>query len=427
MDILKQLPLPLSEKQPIELPHLTFGVVIVAAGRGERAGTSQFGPKQYRNLASSPVIARTLKAIRSWSATCPVVIVRHADDGNLLERAIGDRPAETHVVVGGATRQASVFEGLLALTALPAPPTHVFIHDAARPFVSPRMMADLVAAIVNEPDRGVVPGLPIAETIKKVDDDGHVLNTVPRNGLFKVQTPQGFRLETIVDVHRRAAEISDERFTDDASLFEWADLPAAIVAGDSRNVKLTYQQDFEDAERMLLADQQPTLPDIRVGHGYDTHQLVNGTHITLCGVDIPHHRALSGHSDADVGLHALTDALLATVAAGDIGTHFPPSDPQWKGAASHVFLRRAAELVSEAGGWITHCDVTLLCETPKIGPHRDAMRAVIGKILALETNRISVKATTNEKIGFIGREEGIAAMATATVGFAQSRNARDER
>ncbi len=289
------------------------------------------------------------------------------------------------------------------------------------------MLTDMVAAISKAPSHGVVPALPIAETIKHVDSNGRVLKTVTRDGLFTAQTPQGFHLDAIVDVHRRAAQISDERFTDDASLFEWADLPVTIVVGDSRNVKLTYQQDFEDAERMLLADKQPKFPDIRVGHGYDTHQLVGGTHITLCGVSIPHHRTLAGHSDADVGLHALTDALLASVAAGDIGTHFPPSDPQWRNAASHVFLTRAAELVSERGGCITHCDVTLLCETPKIGPYRDAMRTAISKILELETNRISVKATTNEKIGFVGREEGIAAMATATVAFAGSINAREEQ
>ncbi|WP_293291427.1 bifunctional 2-C-methyl-D-erythritol 4-phosphate cytidylyltransferase/2-C-methyl-D-erythritol 2,4-cyclodiphosphate synthase [Oricola sp.] len=393
------------------------GVIIVAAGRGERASGPGMGPKQYRHLGGRAVIARTLDAFRAWRSEIPIVVVRHADDETLLREALAEEANGVLVVTGGATRQESVLRGLEALHRLETPPQFALIHDAARPFVTNGLLDAISAALEEQSDAGVIPALPVAETIKSADPAGHITATVPRAGLYRAQTPQAFALEDILEVHRRAAAEAGTEFTDDASLYEWAGMPVRIVPGDAANIKLTWPGDFEEAERMLASDQKPTLPDVRVGHGYDTHQLVPGDHVTLCGVEIAHDRRLSGHSDADVGFHALTDALLATVGEGDIGSHFPPSDPQWKGAASHIFLSHAAKLVRDAGGRITHCDVTLICEAPKIGPHRDAMRASIASVVGIGVERVSVKATTNERIGFIGREEGIVAMATATAVF----------
>lgn len=403
-------------KEKAEMQHLPdFAVVIVAAGRGERAGGN--GPKQYRMLAGIPVIARTLKAFRSWSANRPVVIVRHADDETLLADALGDDMEEVIPVEGGPTRQESVRRGLRALAALENPPVHVLVHDAARPFVSAKLLNSMMTAIAADPYTGVIPGLPVSETLKAAGNDGLIDRTVPRDGLYRAQTPQAFPLEVILELHDRAADEHDFEFTDDASLYEWASLPVRIIPGEARNVKLTWPDDFAEAERMLNNGTASALPDIRVGHGYDTHQLVAGDAVILCGVEIAHDHKLSGHSDADVGYHALTDALLATIGAGDIGSHFPPSDPQWKGASSDIFLDHAAKLVREAGGRITHCDVTIVCEAPKIGPHREAMRDAIARVVGIEIQRVSVKATTNEKIGFVGRQEGIVALATATAVF----------
>jgi len=396
-------------------PAQRHGIVIVAAGRGERAAGPGNGPKQYRLLGGVPLIARTIDAFRVWNPDCRVIIVRHADDEDLLKLAISGRDEHVSVVTGGATRQASVLCGLEALAALDCAPRFALIHDAARPFVPVAMLDAIAEMLEGNPEGGVLPALPVAETLKSAGADGQVVATVPRAGLYRAQTPQAFPLSGILDVHRRAAAECDTEFTDDAALYEWAGLPVRLVAGDNRNIKLTWPQDFEDAERMLNTDREPALPDIRVGHGYDTHQLVAGDRIILCGIEIPHDRKLSGHSDADVGFHALTDALLATIGAGDIGSHFPPNDPQWKGAASHRFLSHAANLVRDAGGRITHCDVTLLCEAPKIGPHRETMRQAIADTVGIDVSRASVKATTNERIGFIGREEGIVALATATV------------
>lgn len=393
------------------------GVVIVAAGRGERAAGPGNGPKQYRRLGTKAVIARTLDAFRAWNPECPVVIVRHADDEALLREALPGDLDRISTVTGGATRQASVLSGLEALAALDPAPQFALIHDAARPFISAGVLDAIVETLADDPESGVIPALAVSETLKATDDTGRINATVPRAGLYRAQTPQAFPLASILDIHRQAAVSTTEEFTDDAALFERAGLPVRVVAGDSRNIKLTWPQDFEEANRMLKDESAPVLPDIRVGHGYDTHQLVRGDRIILCGVEIAHDRMLSGHSDADVGFHALTDALLATIGAGDIGSHFPPSDPQWKGQASHVFLKHAATLVQDAGGRVTHCDVTLLCERPKIGPHRETMRQSIAEVVGIDVNRVSVKATTNEKIGFIGREEGIVALATATAVF----------
>lgn len=390
------------------------GLVIVAAGRGDRAGRDG-GPKQYRPLAGRALIARTLDAFEGFVAAADTCVVIHADDGAAFAEAVGaDHGLLT--VHGGAARQDSVRAGLEALAAARPRLTHVMIHDAARPFVPPALLRRIDAAVRAHPAGGVLPVLPVAETIKRVRD-GLVGETVPREGLFAAQTPQTFPLDAILAVHRRAAAEGRTDFTDDAALFEWAGLPVAAIASDGANVKLTYAQDFEMAERRL-GRTAPAPPDIRTGNGYDVHRFGPGDHVTLCGVAIPHGRALCGHSDADVGLHALTDALLATCGAGDIGDHFPPSDPQWRGQASSLFVEHAAQLVRRAGGTILNADISLIAEAPKIGPHRQDMRAALARLLTIDVGRCSVKATTNEQMGFVGRAEGIAAIATASVAYA---------
>ncbi|KAJ5768889.1 4-diphosphocytidyl-2C-methyl-D-erythritol synthase [Penicillium odoratum] len=395
--------------------NLTIGIVIPAAGRGTRAG--QGCQKAYRRILGDTVINRTVKLFRFWNANCPIVIVHHADDTALLEASI-DRDNNIHTTAGGAERGASVLQGLRLLSALKQPPSHVFIHDAARPFASPQLLDRVLESIQKDPSVGVIPGLAVADTLKKADSNGHITATVPRDGLFRVQTPQAFELLMILIAHEQAANAGKD-YTDDAALFEESGYPVRIVPGESENIKLTYSTDFEEAERFLRA-KHPTnipVPDVRVGHGYDTHRLVPGEEIILCGVKIPHTASLLGHSDADVGLHALTNAFLGTIAANDIGSHFSDKDPRWRGASSDKFLQHAAKLVAEAGGTITHCDVSFVCEQPRISIHRDAMRDFVASIVGLDRSRVSVKAGTNERNGFVGREEGIVALATATAVF----------
>ena len=322
-----------------------------------------------------------------------------------------DAPVYFIVVEGGADRQESVRKGLEALSA--ADPAHVLIHDGVRPFVDDALI-DRVIDELNSGEKAVLPALAIADTLKSAGETGHVEKTVPRNGLYGAQTPQGFDFKAIYDAHREAEQQSRSAFTDDSAIAEWAGIKVKLVAGDPENVKLTFAKDLELADHKL-STAPSLLPDVRTGNGYDVHTLVGGKAVTLCGIEIEHDRALSGHSDADVALHALTDALLATCGQGDIGDHFPPSDPQWKGAASHIFLKHAVDLVSAAGGAVMNADVTLICEAPRIGPHKLAMRENLAQIIGIELDRCSVKATTNEKIGFVGRGEGIAAIATATV------------
>jgi len=267
-------------------------------------------------------------------------------------------------------------------------------------------------------DRGALPALAVSDTLKRAGADGIVAGTVGRAGLFAAQTPQGFPFAPILAAHESAAKTGRNDFTDDAAIAEWAGLAVAIVPGSPDNVKLTWARDITMADERLNAAAGSRFPDVRTGNGYDVHAFAeDGDHVTLCGVRIAHARSLFGHSDADVGLHALTDALLATCGAGDIGAHFPPSDPQWKGAASRVFVEHAAKLVRARGGRVANADVTLICETPKIGPHRAAMTDAMAGMLGILPDRVSVKATTNEKLGFLGRGEGIAAIATATVVF----------
>lgn len=390
---------------------MTIGIVIVAAGRGERAGAPEEGPKQYRPIGGRPVIARTLECFLSWPRSGPVVVVTHPDDDGLFAAATSGIADVERVVTtpGGDTRQRSVFEGLRVLSGTDA--THVMIHDAARPFCDYALL-DRVADALAAGEDGALPLMPVTDTLKRGSAEGLVHETVPRAGLYSAQTPQGFHLASIRAAHEKAAALRRGDFTDDASIAEWAGLAVRMVEGSPDNIKLTLKRDIDLADEKLS---RLALPDVRTGNGYDVHQLEPGDGVTLCGVFIPHDQTLKGHSDADVALHALTDALLATCGAGDIGDHFPPSDMQWKGAPSKIFLEHAAKIVREHGGTIMNADVSLIAEAPKIGPHRQAMRENLAAILGISLDRCSVKATTNEKIGFVGRREGIAAIATATV------------
>jgi 2-C-methyl-D-erythritol 4-phosphate cytidylyltransferase/2-C-methyl-D-erythritol 2,4-cyclodiphosphate synthase len=384
-------------------------VVIVAAGRGERAGQAD-GPKQYRPIGGRAVIAHTIQAFLAHPMVGLVVAVIHADDTELLRRAAGADVERLIVVPGGPTRQHSVRLGLLALA--DQAPARVLIHDAVRPFVDADLIERTIAAIDEK--TGALPAMPVADTLKREARDGMIAETVPRAGLHAAQTPQGFPFAPILDAHEKAFHAGRSDFTDDAAIAEWAQMPVRLVTGSPDNVKLTWARDIAMADQRL-GGSGSRFPDIRTGNGYDVHSFEAGDRVVLCGVSIPHDKKLSGHSDADVGLHALTDALLATCGAGDIGTHFPPSDPQWKGAASRRFVEHAAALVRERGGRIANADVTLICEAPKVGPHRAAMTAALAGMLKISPDRVSIKATTNEKLGFIGRQEGIAAIATASV------------
>ncbi|MBB5701846.1 2-C-methyl-D-erythritol 4-phosphate cytidylyltransferase/2-C-methyl-D-erythritol 2,4-cyclodiphosphate synthase [Ochrobactrum daejeonense] len=388
----------------------SVAAVIVAAGRGERAGQSVEGPKQYRRIGGEAVLARTLRAFTACPLVDRIVVVIHPDDHALYERAFPGDHSNVLVVDGGATRQESTRLGLVALKEYA--PQYVMIHDGVRPFVSQDLLGRIVGNLT--PDEGVLPALAVSDTLKQSTPDGTVKTTVPRAGLFAAQTPQAFPYAPIFAAHEKAFALHRSDFTDDAAIAEWQGIAVRIIEGSADNTKLTWAKDIEMADKRLRQD-HVSFPDIRTGNGYDVHSFEPGDHVTLCGVKIPHEAKLNGHSDADVALHALTDALLATRGAGDIGTHFPPSDPQWKGAASRIFVEHAASIVREAGGRIANVDVTLISEAPKVGPHRAAMTEALCDMLGIAADRVSIKATTNEKLGFIGRREGIAAIATATV------------
>ncbi|MBN8936248.1 MAG: bifunctional 2-C-methyl-D-erythritol 4-phosphate cytidylyltransferase/2-C-methyl-D-erythritol 2,4-cyclodiphosphate synthase [Rhizobiales bacterium] len=382
----------------------SVAAVVVAAGRGLRAGGGL--PKQYRLLAGEAVIRSSLSLFAWHGEISAVQAVIHPDDrANYNKAAAGLRLLPP--VAGGATRQASVRAGLEALNA--AAPDIVLVHDAARPFCSTELVSRAIAACGQT--GAAVPALEVTDTIKRVDADGYVDGTVDRAPLRAVQTPQAFAFPALLEAHRRAARDGREDFTDDAALAEWAGLKVTVFAGESGNVKLTTDEDFAKAEARRIA----SLTDVRLGNGFDVHAFGDGDHIWLGGIRIPHDRGLTGHSDADVGLHALVDAILGALADGDIGKHFPPTDPRWKGAASDQFLKFAVERVAKRGGKIAHLDLTVICEAPKIGPHRDAIRQRIAEIADLSIERVAVKATTSEQLGFTGRKEGIAAIATATV------------
>jgi 2-C-methyl-D-erythritol 4-phosphate cytidylyltransferase / 2-C-methyl-D-erythritol 2,4-cyclodiphosphate synthase len=379
-------------------------VLIVAAGRGQRFGGSL--PKQYATLAGIPVLRHSLRAFLDHPRVGPVRAVIHPDDRELYDSAAAGLPPDLGLgepVAGGRSRQESVLRGLEALEA--EAPAKVLIHDGARPFVSAAVVDRVLAAL--ETTAGAIAALPVVDTLKQ-EAAGRIAGTRDRSGLWAAQTPQGFRFAEILAAHRAAA---GEELTDDAAVAERAGLAVALVEGSRENMKVTSQDDLRAAERWLRGAQEET----RVGQGFDVHAFGPGDHVTLCGLRFPHDAGLAGHSDADVGLHALTDAILGALGAGDIGSHFPPSDPQWKGADSGRFLTHARDLVTARGGRLLHLDVTLICERPKIGPHREAMVARIAGLLDLPAARVSVKATTTEKLGFTGRGEGIAAQAVATL------------
>ncbi len=381
-----------------------IAAVIVAGGRGHRAGGDL--PKQYRELAGEPVIRPALAAFLTHPQIAAVQPVIHPDDEKLFSTTTaGLQPLPP--VHGGVTRQASVRAGLEALGDIA--PDIVLIHDAARPFLTGDLITRAIGA--GQEHRAAVPAIGVADTVKKVDEQDMVTETLERGRLRMVQTPQVFAFGLIVEAHRRAAAAGLEDFSDDAALAEWAGHRVNVFAGEIANVKLTTDDDFLRAEALRIA----ALADVRTGSGFDVHAFADGDHVMLGGVHIPHSRGLTGHSDADVALHALVDAILGALADGDIGAHFPPSDPQWRGAASERFLAFACQRVRARSGMIAHLDVTIVCEAPRVAPHRDAMRARIAAIAGIPVARVAVKATTSEKLGFTGRSEGIVAMATATV------------
>ncbi|HJT43368.1 MAG TPA: bifunctional 2-C-methyl-D-erythritol 4-phosphate cytidylyltransferase/2-C-methyl-D-erythritol 2,4-cyclodiphosphate synthase [Rhizomicrobium sp.] len=372
-----------------------IAVLIVAAGKGERAELGL--PKQYERLGGQPMLRRTVQAFAGY----PVQVVIGTGQQDLAAVALAglDMPSP---VLGGATRQQSVRRGLEALSQ--DAPDYVLIHDAARPLISRRVIARVVDALQAGAD-GALPMVAASDTLRRKDADGR-WSLVPRDNLYRAQTPQGFAYAKILTAHRDHAA---QEVTDDVALAELAGLKVQMVEGEEKNIKVTRKEDFVLAESLLGSS------DVRTASGYDVHKFMEGDHIWLCGIKLAHSHGLEGHSDADVGLHAITDALLGCIGEGDIGQHFPPTDERWRGAASWKFLDHAASLVAAKGGVINHVDVTIICERPKIGPYRDAMKAKIAEILKIDRTRVSVKATTTEGLGFTGRREGIAAQATATV------------
>lgn len=390
---------------------MKVATVIVAAGRGARAATEAGAPKQYCRLGGEAMLTHTIGAFAAHPRIDDILVVIHPDDAALY--AAASAPFAGLLlppVAGGARRQDSVRAGLEALAA--HEPDLVLIHDAARPLVDADLIARVIACL--ETHAGALPCLPVTDTLKR-GQAGRVVATVGREDLWRAQTPQGFTFDAILAAHRAAATDNSREFTDDAAIAEWFGLDVALVEGSEHNRKLTTAEDLKIADEMLQAARGGASGTVRVASGYDVHALGPGDAVILCGVRIPHAKKLVGHSDADVGLHALTDALLGTIADGDIGVHFPPSDDRWRGAASDIFLKAAADKIKERGGEIVHVDVTLLCEAPRIGPYRDAMRSFMAEVLGLDIGQVSIKATTNEGLGFVGRGEGIAAMATATV------------
>ena len=386
----------------------TIAAIIVAAGRGERASANgDAEPKQYRLLAGSAVLSRTIAALLDVAAidwVLPVIHVEHEQ----RYRALGLREARLlPPVPGGANRQASVLAGLQALEA--RHPDLVLIQDAARPLIDRKLIEAVIAAL--EAHEAALPAIPVTDTIKRSTDGRIVTTTEDRQTLYAAQTPQGFRFPRILAAHRDAARLPRE-FTDDTAIAEWAGMTVALTAGSPRNIKLTLPEDFARAERLIGGGRAM---EARVGTGFDVHPFEAGEAVWLGGVRIAHTKKLKGHSDADVALHALADALYGALGEGDIGTHFPPSDPQWSDAASAIFLRHAAGLVSERGGRIVNLDVTIVCESPRIAPHVAAMKHAIGEICGISASRVAIKATTSERLGFTGREEGAVAIATASI------------
>jgi 2-C-methyl-D-erythritol 4-phosphate cytidylyltransferase / 2-C-methyl-D-erythritol 2,4-cyclodiphosphate synthase len=381
-------------------------VIIVAAGRGTRAGGAGGPAKQYRDLAGSCVLTRTLAAFYAHPRVGSILTVIHADDRDLYDAAAAGFAGLLEPVTGGATRQESVRNGLEALAA--TSPDVVLIHDAARPFLSAGLIDRAVDAAFRE--GAAVPVMPVIDTVAVVDS-GRRGETLDRSRLGSVQTPQAFNFARIRDAHNRAFAEGRFDFTDDGAVASHYGQAIAVFTGEPLNMKLTTSDDFARAEERLFAQ----LPDIRTGTGFDVHAFCEGDHVVLAGVRVPHDQGLLGHSDADVALHAITDAIFGALADGDIGSHFPPSDPQWKGADSAQFLEYAADRVKARGGIIAHVDVCIMGEAPKVGPHREVMQARIAEIIGIAPGRVGVKATTTERLGFVGRREGLAAIASATV------------
>ncbi|MFT3689715.1 bifunctional 2-C-methyl-D-erythritol 4-phosphate cytidylyltransferase/2-C-methyl-D-erythritol 2,4-cyclodiphosphate synthase [Paenirhodobacter sp.] len=373
---------------------MTVAVIIVAAGRGTRAGGGE--PKQWRPLAGRPVLAHTVDAFRG---TGRIVLVLHPEDMARGQALFG---GTVTLVAGGATRDASVRAALDCLEGSDV--TRVLIHDGARPLVPAQVIRDVLAALDSTP--AAAPALAVTDALWRGTET--VTGTQDRTGLWRAQTPQGFRLPDILAAHRAHPGGA----ADDVEVARAADMAVRIVPGHEDNLKITFAADFARAEAIL---RERTKMDIRTGNGYDVHAFTEGDHVMLCGVKVPHTKGLLGHSDADVGMHALTDAIYGALAEGDIGRHFPPSDPQWKGAASWIFLDHAVKLAGMKGYRLSNCDVTLICERPKIGPHALSMGETLARIMGLDPGRVSVKATTSERLGFTGREEGIAAIATVTL------------
>jgi 2-C-methyl-D-erythritol 4-phosphate cytidylyltransferase/2-C-methyl-D-erythritol 2,4-cyclodiphosphate synthase len=375
--------------------------IIVAAGSGSRAGNGP--PKQFRLVRGKPMLRHSVVAFADHPAIAVTIVVIGAGQEEDARAAL--EGIDVTFVQGGATRRDSVSNGLLFLEQN-REIFDVLIHDAARPFLPAKIIDDLIAAL--DQHEGAVPALPVIDSLARSSDGGKLSVSENRDGLWRIQTPQAFRLGSILAAHR-IWDISREA-TDDARMAMAAGFDVALVQGDEKLAKYTFSSDFENN-----ADQLAAMPSYRNGMGYDVHRLASGEELWLCGIRVEHDKGLAGHSDADVALHALTDAILGAAALGDIGDHFPPSDPQWRGASSDRFLAHAAKTAADKGFAIAHVDITIICEAPKIGPHKQAMRARVGEILGLAVDDVSIKATTTEKLGYTGRGEGIAAQAVATL------------
>lgn len=380
---------------------MSIAAIIVAAGRGTRAGAG--APKQWRSLGGLPVLERTVSCFQR-ADIARIIVVLHPDDMITGLKLFGGRVT---LVAGGETRSGSVRNALESLD--PEEISKVLIHDGARPFVGPDLISRVIDALDSAP--AAAPALPVTDALWR-GAQGIVSGTQARDGLYRAQTPQGFALQPIVDAYRAADHAAGQLAADDVEIARAAGLPVTIVAGAEENFKITWAEDFARGEKLIERERKM---DIRLGNGYDVHAFTEGDAVILCGVQVPLNKALLGHSDADVAMHALTDAIYGALAQGDIGRHFPPSDPQWKGAASDIFLRHAGDLAREMGFVISNVDVTIVCERPKIGPHAGAMMERLAQILQIDVTRVSVKATTSERLGFTGREEGIASIATATL------------
>ncbi|NOZ43315.1 MAG: bifunctional 2-C-methyl-D-erythritol 4-phosphate cytidylyltransferase/2-C-methyl-D-erythritol 2,4-cyclodiphosphate synthase [Alphaproteobacteria bacterium] len=384
---------------------MKVAVLIVAAGRGQRVGGDV--PKQYLPVGGKIILRRSIEAFLNVPAVNLVQIVIHQNDHELYQQATAGLSI-LPPVTGGATRQQSVMRGLQALGI--HEPELVLIHDAARPFVTPEQINHIISKAVDH--GAAIPVLPLTDTIKRIDGDS-IVTTVERRTLIRAQTPQAFRFKLIFMAHKRMTRHNDATgaLTDDCAVAESCGIRVLTIAGDERNFKITTSEDITRAEEMI----RQNLSDIRTGMGLDVHGFEPGKQVILGGVAIAHDKKLKGHSDADVALHALTDAMFGAIGDGDIGSHFPPDDDQWRGVNSAVFLKHAAKLLADKGGVIANIDLTIICEAPKIGPHREAICDNIAAVLGLETARISVKATTTERLGFTGRREGIAAQAIVTI------------